>query len=304
MRIPHERILLAASGLAHSARDVFLAARRDFLRFLATYGWGEQAGAAQFPPSPARVPPGVRVYAVGDIHGRADLLQVLLRDLRSDVERGGFEGRPVLVFLGDYIDRGFQSKDVIDILLSEPMSQFETYFLKGNHEDSMMQFLADPAIGPRWAEYGGVETLVSYGVRPPRLRTAMDQWKRASEELSRVVPPEHLEFLKRLDLSVRIGDYVFVHAGVRPGVSLDAQREHDLLWIRDEFLADRRPLGGVIVHGHTPADVPHRDTRRIGIDTGAYLSGKLTAARFENDQVTFMSTGPRPAPAPVAGVRK
>lgn len=237
---------------------------------------------------------------MGDVHGRADLLVKLLEDLRADAAKGGFEGRPILVFLGDYIDRGFQSKDVIDILLGELMSPFETYFLKGNHEAAMIQFLTDPSIGPRWAEFGGAETLVSYGVRPPRLRTSAEQWQRASEELNKVLPPEHLNFLNHLDLSVRIGDYVFVHAGVRPGVALDEQTEYDLLWIREEFLADRRPLGAVIVHGHTPATDPHRDSRRIGIDTGAYLSGKLTAARFEHEDVSFISTGPRPEPASAA----
>jgi serine/threonine protein phosphatase 1 len=245
------------------------------------------------PGPPATIPPGRRVYAVGDIHGRADLLLRLLEDLRVDVEKGGFEGRPILVFLGDYIDRGFQSKDVLDVLLGDLLSPFETYFLKGNHEAAMLQFLLDPGIGPRWAEFGGAETLVSYGVRPPRTRTSMDEWRRASQELSRVLPPEHLHFLTHLDLSVRIGDYVFVHAGVRPGVPLNQQSEHDLLWIREEFLADRRPLGAVIVHGHTPVSKPHRDSRRVGIDTGAYLSGRLTAARFEHDGVEFISTGPR-----------
>ena len=245
------------------------------------------------PGPPALVPPGRRVYAVGDVHGRADLLIRLIDTIRDDVAGGGFEGRPILIFLGDYIDRGFQSKDVIDILLGEKLSPFETYFLKGNHEAAMLQFLRDPSIGPRWSEFGGAETLVSYGVRPPRMRTSMDEWALASQQLNDVLPPSHLNFLTSLDLSVRVGDYVFVHAGVRPGVPLDQQTEYDMLWIRDEFLSDGRALGAVIVHGHTPASKPHKDSRRVGIDTGAYLSGKLTAARFEHDAVDFISTGPR-----------
>lgn len=248
---------------------------------------------------PALMPPGRRVYAVGDVHGRADLLNRLLDQIHEDVSRGGFEGRPIIIFLGDYIDRGFQSKDVIDVLLGEKLSLFETYFLKGNHEAAMIQFLRDPSIGPRWAEFGGAETLVSYGVRPPRMRTSMDEWALASQQLNDVLPPEHLSFLTSLDLSVRIGDYVFVHAGVRPGVPLDEQSEYDMLWIRDEFLSDGRALGAVIVHGHTPATKPHKDSRRVGIDTGAYLSGKLTAARFEHDAVEFISTGPRVDAVPV-----
>jgi serine/threonine protein phosphatase 1 len=143
-----------------------------------------------------------------------------------------------------------------------------------------------------------VETLVSYGIRPPRTRTSIEQWMQASDELNAVIPAQHRHFLTNLDLSVRIGDYVFVHAGVRPGVPLEQQTERDLLWIRDEFLEDRRHLGAVIVHGHTPAQKPYRDGRRIGIDTGAYLSGRLTAARFAHDTVEFISTGPRLETAP------
>lgn len=251
------------------------------------------APVAAAPGRSAAVPPGRRVYAVGDVHGRADLLARLLDEMNEDVARGGFEGRPILVFLGDYVDRGFQSREVIDLLLSPLLSPFETYFLKGNHEAAMLQFLADPAIGPRWGEFGGVETLVSYGVKPPRVRTSKEEWARCSEELNALLPVEHRQFLANLDLSVRIGDYVFVHAGLKPGVPLEDQSEYDLLWIREEFLEDRRLFGPVIVHGHTPAPAPYRDARRIGIDTGAYLSGKLTAARFEHDQVDFMVTGRR-----------
>ena len=253
---------------------------------------------------PPTVPEGRRVYAVGDIHGRADLLERLLLDIHKDALGGSFRDRPILVFLGDYIDRGFQSKDVIDLLLGDLVSPFETYFLKGNHEAAMLQFLAEPEIGPRWAEFGGAETLVSYGVRPPRMRTSKEEWAIASEELNRVLPPEHLDFLLRLQLSVRIGDYLFVHAGVRPGVDLAEQSENDLLWIREEFLNDKRPLEAVVVHGHTPAPRPHRDSRRVGIDTGAYLSGRLTAARFEHDSVDFMSTGPAADAAAGAQIRQ
>jgi serine/threonine protein phosphatase 1 len=173
------------------------------------------------------------------------------------------------------------------------VSPFETYFLKGNHEAAMVQFLSDPSVGPRWAEYGGAETLVSYGVQPPRTRTSLDEWKEASAALNAALPPQHLNFLGGLDLSIRVGDYLFVHAGVRPAVPLDMQTEQDLLWIREEFLGDRRELEAVIVHGHTPETKPYRDSRRIGLDTGAYLSGRLTAARFEHDQVDFIATAPR-----------
>jgi serine/threonine protein phosphatase 1 len=262
--------------------------------------YGVTKAAARKEGPPAQIPSGRRVYAVGDIHGRADLLIRLMQDLREDTARGEYEGKPILIFLGDYVDRGFQSKEVIDVLLSDIVSPFETYFLKGNHEAAMIQFLSDPSIGPRWAEYGGAETLVSYGVQPPRTRTSMEEWMQASEVLNAALPSEHLHFLRNLDLSVRIGDYLFVHAGVRPSVPLDQQTEQDLLWIREEFLGDRRTLDAVIVHGHTPEQKPHRDARRIGLDTGAYLSGRLTAARFEHEEVEFIATEPRVAAAPAA----
>lgn len=283
-----------------AARDWALSAWDSCVRFLAALGPAESADAGakvvSFDGPPATVPEGRRIYAVGDIHGRADLLETLLQTIRQDAMRQPAKGRPILIFLGDYIDRGFQSKEVIDLLLGDLVSPFETHFLKGNHEAAMLQFLGEPAIGPRWAEFGGAETLVSYGVRPPRSRTSLDEWAAASEQLNNVLPPTHLDFLMNLKVNVRIGDYMFVHAGVRPGVDLGLQSEQDMLWIREEFLNDRRPLGAVVVHGHTPATRPHRDSRRVGVDTGAYLSGRLTAARFEHDAVEFLSTGPAAEP--------
>jgi serine/threonine protein phosphatase 1 len=293
LKIPTERMRNALSGLLTAASESLAGARSAAMRLLPFRQSNAVTKPVSRPGPPAQVPAGRRVYAVGDIHGRADLLIRLLKELHADVSRGGFEGRPILIFLGDYIDRGFQSKDVLNVLLGDMLSPFETYFLKGNHEAAMLQFLGDPGIGPRWAEYGGAETLVSYGVQPPRARTSTDQWTQASEELHDALPPEHLQFLQNLDLSVRVGDYVFVHAGVRPGVPLDQQTEQDLLWIREEFLADRSLHEAVVVHGHTPAAQPYQDGRRIGIDTGAYLSGALTAARFEHDRVEFITTGAR-----------
>lgn len=293
LSIPLQRIVAAATDVARVAGDWLAALGGRVARAFGRKDNDSSTKQIFIPGPPALVPPGRRVYAVGDVHGRADLLDRLVNSILEDTARGGFEGKPVLIFLGDYVDRGFQSKDVIDILLSEKLSPFETYYLKGNHEAAMLQFLHDPSIGPRWAEFGGVETLVSYGVRPPRMRTSAEEWAAASQQLNDVLPPAHLSFLNNLDISVRVGDYVFVHAGVRPGVPLDQQTEHDMLWIRDEFLSDARQLGAVIVHGHTPASKPHKDSRRIGIDTGAYLSGRLTAARFEHDAVEFISTGPR-----------
>jgi serine/threonine protein phosphatase 1 len=297
LRTPIVQIKETASALARRTGAVLAVVGAGLASLLHLRGRPETKPATVRHRPPAQIPSGRRVYAVGDIHGRADLLIRLMQDLREDTARGEYLGRPILIFLGDYIDRGFQSKEVIDFLLSDIVSPFETYFLKGNHEAAMIQFLSDPSIGPRWAEYGGAETLVSYGVQPPRTRTSMDEWKQASASLNAALPPQHFDFLSRLDLSVRVGDYLFVHAGVRPAVPLDMQTEQDLLWIREEFLGDRRELDAVIVHGHTPERKPYRDARRIGLDTGAYLSGRLTAARFEHDNVEFIVTEPRVAVA-------
>jgi len=236
------------------------------------------------------VPEGRRVYAIGDVHGRADLLGRLLVQIRHDAAAADPDTAATLIFLGDYVDRGFQSREVIDLLLSDACGALETVFLRGNHELAMLEFLNEPSTGPRWATYGGAETLVSYGVQPPGPGDPPESWVRACEELARALPEAHRRFLDSLPVSVRLGDYLFVHAGVRPGVPLDHQSEDDLLWIRDDFINDRTVFEAVIVHGHTPVNVPYRDARRIGVDTGAYMSGRLTAVRIDGDQVDFLST--------------
>lgn len=238
--------------------------------------------------APAALPDGLLVYAVGDVHGRADLLQALFRRIEEDARES--EATPHLIMLGDYVDRGFQSRQVIDFLMSDQLSRFETYFLKGNHEEALLRFLEQPEHGPEWANYGGRETLVSYGVRPPRSLTMNDEWHAAHQQFQEKFPEEHLHFMRALDLSVRLGDYGFVHAGTRPGRSFDEQEEHDLLWIRDEFLKAGERDDVVVVHGHTPADDAYSDFRRINVDTGAYFSGRLTAVRLEKDQISFLKT--------------
>ncbi|MEO0466075.1 MAG: metallophosphoesterase family protein [Pseudomonadota bacterium] len=237
----------------------------------------------------ARVPDDTRVYAIGDVHGRADLLKRLLDLIHADIEAAE-EKRIVVIFLGDYVDRGFQSKEVIDHLLSEELSRYETYFLKGNHEAAFETFLSDASFGPQWARFGGAETLMSYGIQPPRAKTVASEWEAVCEQLNRQMPVEHRSFLSTLSLYATLGDYVFVHAGLRPGVALDQQTERDLLWIREEFLRDENVFDRVVIHGHTPISTPHHDFRRIGIDTGAYLTGKLTAACLVGTEVSFLST--------------
>ena len=231
---------------------------------------------------------GQRIYAIGDIHGRADLLANLLDLIDKDAET--YIGKKSIVFLGDYIDRGFQSRQVIDIILGGRLANYDVYCLKGNHEEAMLQFIADPEFGPRWAAYGGRETLVSYGVRPPRNQTRKDDWQEVHANLLSVLPAEHEQFLLKLLPSLKVGQYGFVHAGLRPGIPFDDQSERDLYWIRDEFLNDQKPLDVIAVHGHTPVDKPFWDHRRINVDTGAYISGRLTAVRLETNTVAFLST--------------
>ena len=242
-------------------------------------------------PPITRVPEGVTVYAIGDVHGRADLLRKLTDMILEDASRQEDPNhRHAVVFLGDYIDRGFQSREVIDLLVSDVFNGFETRFLKGNHEEALQTFLIDSSMGPKWANFGGIETLVSYNVQPPRSRESLEEWERARQSLVQQMPDLHRDFLDNLELCLVLGDYAFVHAGLRPGRPLEEQSESDLLWIRDEFLNDSRPFENIVVHGHTPIDTPHRDYRRIGVDTGAYMSGQLSAVRLCGEDVSFLST--------------
>lgn len=232
-------------------------------------------------------PPEWPVYAIGDIHGRNDLLDRLLN--RISAHNG--DRFAELVFLGDYVDRGPDSRAVIETLVSKPAhSSLRWTFLKGNHEATLLDFLKDPSVGPAWFQYGGGETLMSYGVRPPLLKGDDAAWAEASEAFAAALPDTHAGFLRTLEPSVARGGYMFVHAGVDPARPLDAQDEKDLLWIREAFLEDSRRLERVVVHGHTPEPAPHRDARRIGVDTGAYQTGILTAAAIDNAGVEFLST--------------
>jgi serine/threonine protein phosphatase 1 len=284
----YPRLVAIRNLLARRAEQGLAFLRRTTARARDRLAW-EPPSARVGPP--AAVPAGRRIYAVGDIHGRADLLERLIIQLRNDAGQMGPNCAATLIFLGDYVDRGFQSREVINLLLSEACCGFETVFLKGNHELAMLEFLQDPSTGPRWATYGGAETLVSYGVQPPGPEAPAESWHRACEELTQALPETHLQFLNGLPVSMRLGDYLFVHAGVRPGVPLDKQSETDMLWIRDDFINDHKPFDAVIVHGHTPVNAPYRDARRIGVDTGAYMSGRLTAVRLEGEQVDFLFTG-------------
>ncbi len=235
-------------------------------------------------PIPAEVPPGCVVWAVGDIHGRLDLLNSLLDGIQSDLDRSTAQ-RKVIICLGDYVDRGPDSLRVIERLCQlADEGRVETHFLRGNHEDKMIEFLMDPNAGPEWCRYGGIEALASFGLKPPVLSHRMDSWISLSADLGHLLSDRHRRFLDELKTSVSIGGYFFAHAGARPGVPLDAQDASDLMWIRTRFLKDAGRFEKIIVHGHSRTPAIHVDERRIGIDTGAYESGILSALRLEGFQ--------------------
>jgi len=243
---------------------------------------------------PARVPPGVCIYAVGDIHGRADLLEALHAAIAEDAAQLTPGTGKFLVYVGDYVDRGLESRQVIDLLLGDPLPDFRTVRLLGNHDAWLLGFLSDATIGPTWLRYGGDVTLHSYGVRVGVPIEDDGYYTKLQAALRARVPREHVEFLEQLELSFETGDYLFVHAGVRPGIPLDQQSVEDLLLIREPFLSWRRDLGRVVVHGHTVETEPVVRNNRIGIDTGACWTGCLTCLVLEEGSYRFISTGPAP----------
>jgi serine/threonine protein phosphatase 1 len=237
----------------------------------------------------SRVPDGRRVYAVGDIHGRADLLRRLHRAIAEDAAQAG-ELHRVVVYLGDYVDRGPASSEVIENLLAPALPGFEAVHLKGNHEDMLLRFLDDPEQGELWLMNGGMETLESYGVEVPAWYRRGRAMETTAAWLRRAMGPRHLRFLSGLRIMHEEGDYLFVHAGVRPDVGLAEQREYDLMWIRDPFLRHPEPFGRIVVHGHTIAPEPEVRANRIGIDTGAYYYGRLTCLVLEGEERRFLQS--------------
>jgi serine/threonine protein phosphatase 1 len=235
------------------------------------------------------VPPGTRVYAIGDVHGRLDLLTRLEALIEADLARAR-PARTVAVYLGDYVDRGPDAREVLDHLLDHPLPTDETVHLLGNHEDAMCRFLVDRWVGESWMGFGGIETLKSYGAAPDPVLPPEEWLAQAQDAFNRMVPERHLAFLEGLPLRHAEGDYLFVHAGIRPRIPIARQRRDDLLWIRREFLDSEVDHGQVVVHGHSIAWEPEIRPNRIGIDTGAYASGRLTALVLEGEKRRFLST--------------
>ncbi len=230
--------------------------------------------------------PRVRVAAIGDIHGRSDLLtrlEPLLDAAARDPDRVLIE-----VYLGDYIDRGPGSRAVIERLVSRAARRDRiTIHLGGNHEAMLLAALSDDAAFLHWLDNGGRTTLLSYGISPQRAAGAPAATRAA---LAAALPPDHLAFLRALRVSFHHGGFFFTHAGVRPGVPLAAQASDDLIGIREPFLSAQGGLGAVVVHGHTPVREPVFRANRIGIDTGAYVTGVLTCLLVTDEQVTPVDT--------------
>ena len=235
---------------------------------------------------PPSLPPGARIYAVGDVHGRLDLFDALAAQIRADLVSAPPE--VMTIFLGDYVDRGPASAGVLD-RLSHGDFPTPIYALRGNHEETLLRFLDDGTVLDDWRRFGGIETLQSYGVDVTEaIRGA--GYDLARKSLLARMPPEHRLFLEQTRLAASLGDYFFCHAGVRPGVALQSQNPKDLLWIREDFLRHKGSWSQIIVHGHTPVPRPEVLPNRINVDTGAFASSILTALVLEGRERRFLST--------------
>lgn len=253
---------------------------------------GGMAAPFSHPASTAptfRVPEASRVYVIGDIHGRADLLARLHDLITADAEAHPTR-RKVVVYLGDYVDRGFESREVIDGLLAQPLQGFEVVRLKGNHEQVLLDFLDDSTMGFNWLMIGGDATLYSYGVAKAPRAGRLDNLDTVQGAFRDALPQSHLDFFRGLESYHVEGDYLLVHAGVRPGVALADQEARDLIWIRDEFLNSAADHGKMVVHGHSIVDRPETRANRIAIDTGAFATGRLTCLVLDGTAREFLST--------------
>ena len=231
------------------------------------------------------LPENRRIYCVGDIHGRLDLLDGVLGRITSDLAADPAEDM-LFVFLGDYLDRGPSSFGVIE-RLSALSGIVPTVFLKGNHEAVLVDFLWQPLVLPFWKSMGGYPTLLSYGLVPPLQPTEQDCYEIAGA-FQAAMPDRHRTFFESLRAHHTEGDFLFVHAGIQPGRPIEAQEERDLLWIRDKFLSWTRRHDKFVVHGHTPVREPEIRTNRANIDTGGYATGKLSCLVLEGDRLRFV----------------
>jgi serine/threonine protein phosphatase 1 len=231
---------------------------------------------------------GYRAYAIGDIHGRLDLLQDLLAKIHAELQHHPAK-KTLLVFVGDLIDRGPSSAQVLERLRTYNREGIRTVFLLGNHEEVLLRILGgESELIDKWTSFGGAACLQSYGVDPGQLAHATEA--EALAIVRNAIPREHVRFLESFSDSCRFGDYLFVHAGIRPGIELEQQSQNDLRWIRDPFLFDASDHGCVVVHGHTISSEVENRPNRIGIDTGAYRTGVLTALAIEGADCWLLDT--------------
>uniref|UniRef100_E6VP90 Metallophosphoesterase n=1 Tax=Rhodopseudomonas palustris (strain DX-1) TaxID=652103 RepID=E6VP90_RHOPX len=249
----------------------------------------QDIGSANFERWLPFLPDGLRIYAIGDVHGRADLMERLFRLIDDDLAKRPVV-RSVCVFLGDYIDRGPKSRDVVDSLIRRSRER-ELVFLRGNHEAVAIKCLTDQAIFENWMRrLGGLETLVSYGIEPKKVlsESGVAELQSAFRES---LPEAHRRFFNGLQSTFSCGNVFFAHAGVKPGVALSDQNERDLLWIRDEFLSTAVNFEKLIVHGHTPVQRIDVRSNRINIDTGAFVTGRLTCLVVDRQTLSMLATG-------------
>lgn len=235
-------------------------------------------------------PKGYRAYVVGDVHGRLDLLEDILAKIHAELQHRPSR-KTLLVFVGDLVDRGPSSAQTLERLRTYRRDSIQTVFILGNHEEVLLRILGgDTSLIASWLQFGGMQCLQSYGCDPAELAG------RSAEEIVAIaraaVPPEHVEFLESFADSCRFGDYLFVHAGIRPGVQLEQQSQSDMRWIREPFLFDDSDHGFVVVHGHTISEEVVELPNRIGIDTGAYRTDVLTALAIEGADRWLLDTRP------------
>ncbi len=233
-----------------------------------------------------RVAENERIYAVGDIHGRADLLNEMFKRIAMDAVTHEDERNPRIILLGDYIDRGDNSRDVIDLMISvsESLPEGRLTFLLGNHEAALLSFLQDPTERSEWLRFGGLQTLSSYGVAPPKSNPSPEDLVAVADALRTAMGKEHIDFMMSFQRYIKSGDVVFVHAGLDTGASLNEQDDEAMLWGRSDFIETGGIDGLRVIHGHYDASEPVMLPSRVCVDTGAYYSGRLTAIRLDEGE--------------------
>lgn len=233
------------------------------------------------------IPPTYPIYAIGDVHGCIDELKAAERQIAADIRATGRAG--LVILLGDYVDRGPSSRHVLEHLIKPSEFDLKRIPLCGNHDDIFCKFLGKPDLYSEWLGLGGEQTLISYGIDLHRLNSRRKgRTTKLSTLLEEVVPASHRQFLADLPVYLKIGELVFVHAGLKPGVPLDEQNDEDMLWIREPFLSEGPRLPLLVIHGHTPRSDPDFGPGRIGIDTGAYYSGRLTVLKIDQGRASVL----------------